>query len=73
MTEMDAIDWANRIRYHAPRWESTVEAHEAVRKIIEETGLELAKFVNPGREFSLMLTKLEEAQMWAHASIARND
>ena len=44
--------------------------HEWVRKIFTETAVDLGNCLPSSRERSLMLTKLQEALMWANASIA---
>lgn len=57
--------------YHAPK-EGQPEMYEAIRN----KALLLAAYINEycpdSREKSLAMTKLEEAIMWANASIARN-
>lgn len=57
--------------YHAPK-EGQPEMYEAIRN----KALLLAAYINEycpdSREKSLAMTKLEEAVMWANASIARN-
>lgn len=69
---MDPIDPVElRFTYHAPPDSYTVEAHERVRKTVRRCAEDLLEDVPPGRERSLVLTKLEEAMMWANAGIAR--
>ena len=64
-------DLLNRFTYHAPT-EKNARYHESIRNF----GLDLARILNDilpdSREKSLAITKLEEAIMWANASIARN-
>ena len=61
----------NNFTYHAPK-DGQPEKYEAIRS----KGKELAYLIDevcPGsREKSLAMTKLEEAVMWANASVARN-
>lgn len=62
----------NSFAYHAPKYGQT-ERYEALR----EKGKGLAYLIDEqcpnSREKSLAMTKLEEAVMWANASIARNE
>lgn len=62
----------NNFKYHSPR-EGQPERYTAIR----EKAKQLAMFIDgncpPSREKSLAITKLEEAVMWANASIARNE
>lgn len=62
----------NRFTYHAPK-EGQPQKYEAIRA----KALELAELLNEScpdsREKSLAVTSLEEAVMWANASIARNE
>lgn len=64
-------DIENRFNYHPPRTPETIKAHEQTREIIKTATVELNKYVQPGREHSIMLTKLEEAMFWGNAAIAR--
>jgi hypothetical protein len=61
-----------RFTYHAPK-AGQAEKYTLVRK----TALALAVLLNDAcpesRERSLAITKLEEAVMWANASIARRE
>lgn len=65
----DAIE--NNFSYHAPK-DGQPEKYEEIRG----KGREFARLIDglcpDSREKSLALTKLEEAVMWANASIARN-
>ena len=62
----------NIYTYHAPKGDQQ-ERYEDIR----EKARELAELIERGcpdsREKSLAHTKLEEAVMWANASIARNE
>ena len=65
-------DLNKRFTYHAPK-EGQPEKYETIRK----QSLNLAEILNKlcpdSREKSLAITALEEAVMWANASIARNE
>jgi hypothetical protein len=68
---MDADDLKNRFTYHPPR-EGQPPRYEKLRF----NGHNLAEMINElcpdSREKSLAITSLEEAIMWANASIARH-
>lgn len=55
---------------------SETEEGQARKSITTDKFIELAEDLNhiipDGREKSIMMTKLEEAKMWAMAAIARN-
>ena len=61
----------NNFTYHKPEGDRP-ERYEEIRA----KGKEFAELIEglclPSREKSLAMTKLEEAVMWANASIARN-
>ena len=65
-------DLKKRFTYHAPK-ECQSQKYENIRK----NALALAELLNAmcpdSREKSLAITSLEEAVMWANASIARNE
>lgn len=66
-----------RFGYHQPGSTDVADAHETVRAICATAASDLHDAVESvsddhGREFSIVLTKLEEAMMWANAAIARN-
>ena len=66
------MDLKNNFTYHAPK-EGQPEKYTEIR----EKGRELAELMQKdcpaSRELSLALTNLEQAVMWANASIARNE
>lgn len=62
---------AHNFAHHPPKSEPQIKAHEAVREACKQAALQIDKFCHTSREKSLALTKLEEAMMWANASIAR--
>jgi hypothetical protein len=61
----------NNFRYHAPTGDQP-EKYEKLRSKGKELAYLMQECGNPGRELSLAMTKLEEAVMWANASIARD-
>jgi hypothetical protein len=68
---METTDLANRFMYH-PASDEQQEKYQELRGMF----LELANAINAlspeGREKSLSITNLEQAQFWANASIARH-
>ncbi len=70
MTMKNQIE--NNFKYHAPKDGQPVKYQE-----LRKSGKELAQQVDAlcpnSREKSLAMTKIEEAIMWANASIARNE
>lgn len=69
---MDQAEIDLRFDHHPPETERTVAAHKAVRSIFKTTAIAMSGILDGNRETSLMYTKLEEALMWADASIARH-
>jgi hypothetical protein len=69
---MDQEDIKNRFTYHKPDNDKIV-LHERIRRY----GFDLSTYLNEvlpdGREKSLAVTKIEEAIMWANASLARSN
>ncbi|MGG1641866.1 hypothetical protein ACIFQM_11330 [Paenibacillus sp. NRS-1782] len=61
----------NNFRYHAPRAGQT-EKYEAIRQKARDLAYLIDELAPNSREKSLANTKLEEAVMWANASVARN-
>lgn len=64
-------DLENIYKYHAPR-EGQAEKYEAIRNKAKELALLIDELCPPSRERSVAHTNLEQASMWANASIARN-
>lgn len=69
---MDSEDLSKRFTYHAPKGDQASRY-----ELIRSRGRELAEYINQAcpdsREKSLAVTHVEEAIMWANASIARNE
>ena len=61
----------NAFTYHQPQ-EGQPEKYEALRSKAKELAYLIDKLCPDSREKSLAMTKLEEASMWANASVARN-
>ena len=72
ITEEMAERINNNFKYHAPKDEQP-EKYEKIRNHARGMASLLLNMCPPSRELSLALTKLEEAVMWANASIARNE
>ena len=68
---MSYEDVENRFSFHPANDETTRELHDTVRAELKNVALWLDSTLAEGREKSLVLTKLEEAQFWSNASIAR--
>jgi len=63
-------DIENRFTYHAPK-PGQPEIYTAIRDKAKELAVMLDINCPDSREKSVALTKLEEAVMWANASVAR--
>ena len=72
MTFEPGLPLANRFTYHPPKG-TQLDRYAAVRT----KAFELATFIEENcpasRERTLAIGKIEEAVMWANASIARNE
>ena len=62
----------NNYTYHAPK-EGQPERYERIRYKAKMLAAYINENCPDSREKSLAFTKLEEAVMWANASIARNE
>lgn len=62
----------NNFTYHAPE-EDQIARYTEIRQNAKLTAELFDKLCPDSREKSLAMTKLEEAVMWANASIARNE
>lgn len=61
----------NAYTYHAPK-EGQAEKYRRIRAKAKELAYLIDEECSDSREKSLAMTKLEEASMWANASVARN-
>lgn len=71
-SEKDRQNIDTNFVYHAPKADQP-QRYEALRAAAKTLAEHFAQNCPPSRELSLALTKLEEAMMWANASIARNE
>ena len=67
--ETAAID--NRFKYHIPNAED-IDYYMRIRSTTKVLAIIINDLCPEGREKSLAITKIEEAVMWANASIARD-
>ena len=58
--------------YHPPKGDQP-QRYTAIREKCRELAELVSELCPPSRERSLAFTKIEEASMWANASIARNE
>lgn len=70
MTVKNRIE--NNFTYHAPKGDQA-ERYGKIREKARELAELMEESCPDSREKSLASTKLEEAVMWANASIARNE
>jgi hypothetical protein len=64
-------DLENRFNFHPATDPEVGQRHQNVRNRCLHLATELSKVVPPGREKTLMITKIEEVMFWANAGIAR--
>lgn len=62
----------NNFKYHSPK-EGQPEKYTAIREKAKELAHMIDELCPNSREKSLAHTNLEQAVMWANASIARNE
>ncbi len=62
----------NNFKYHSPK-EDQPERYVNVRDSAKSFAYLIMELCPPSRERSLAITALEDAVMWANASIARNE
>lgn len=62
----------NNFKYHAPK-EGQPAKYDAIREKAKELANVIDELCPNSREKSLATTNLEQAMMWANASIARNE
>lgn len=67
----EGLNIDNRFTHHPPD-ALKQEHHEKVRAQFKALAKDMEADLPAGRERSLVITKLEEALMWANAAIARN-
>lgn len=65
-------DLQKRFSWHPPATKQTADNHALVRHECLKVASQFNDVLPPSREKSLAITKIEEAMMWANASIARN-
>lgn len=65
-------DFERTYTYHAPKADQP-QRYEAIRAKAKELATLIEETCPDSREKSLAHTRLEEAVMWANASIARNE
>lgn len=69
---MDEKDLDSRFTYHAPKGDQAIR-YEMIRDWARQFAADIDDKCPDSREKSLAITHLEEAVMWANASIARNE
>lgn len=69
---MDAEETHRRFTYHAPK-DGQPARYEQIRYDARQFAELIDRTCPESREKALAFTKLEEAVMWANASIARNE
>lgn len=72
ITDEDREDFKCRFSYHAPKDDQPIR-YGAVRGETQELAEVIYGNCPPSRERRLALTHLEQAIMWANASIERNE
>lgn len=74
VSTQEAEDLQNRFTYHSPKEDKLqAERYSHIRNTAHQFAEMILSHCPRSRETSLALTKLEEAVMWANASIARNE
>jgi hypothetical protein len=69
---MDSAELIKRFTYHPPKNDQAAR-YENLRTAAKGLALLIDDYCPDSREKSVAMTKLEEAVMWANASIARNE
>jgi hypothetical protein len=70
--KMDNDELLKRFTYHAPK-DDQATRYEKIRANARFLAELLTELCPESRELSLAMTNLEQAVMWANASIARNE
>jgi hypothetical protein len=65
-------DLANRFTHHPPKGDQA-RRYQTIRQEAHALAVLINEMAPDSREKSLAITHLEEAVMWANASIARNE
>jgi hypothetical protein len=68
---LTAIEIQDRFSYHPPT-EKGAQKHKRLTQEFIILAEAIESICPDGREKSLVMTKLEEAKMWASAAVARN-
>lgn len=63
----------NRFTYHKPKNDGQLHRYEEIRQRGKDLAEYLLQVCPQSRELSLAITKIEEAVMWANATIARRE
>jgi len=69
---MDTLEIHKRFTYHPPKGDQA-RRYQEIRDEAKDLAGKIGVYCPESREKSLAITKLEEAVMWANASIARNE
>ena len=69
MTEEERETLVNIFSYHKPTLEK-IQLHEEIRSATIAYVLEITEIIPHSRERSIFITKMQEAQMMANASLA---
>lgn len=72
MTRDERNDITNRFTYHKP-FDDQSERYAEIRAMACDLAMEILGLCPESRERSLAITNLEQAVMWANASIAKNE
>jgi len=70
---MEQSEFERRFKYHPPQNEEQKQKYETLRFKFKNMAEAVLAHCPDSRERSLAFTKIEEAMMWANASIARNE
>lgn len=62
----------NNFKYHPPK-DLQIEKYQTIRDLAKGIAIFINDVCPDSREKSLAITNLEQAVMWANASIARNE
>ena len=72
MNDSDSSKIDKAFTYHEPKDDQPYR-YNKLRAEARELAIHMTQCCPPSRELSLALTNLEQAIMWANASIARNE